>query len=92
MTTAPKLAPAQHIVADGDLPVGEGGVHTLVDTLIAAADESDLIEGGEFPGHVLIERWPCAESKMMDCFAFPEMRSARAAKSSVSRQAKIVPV
>src|SRR5258706_14156897 len=51
----PQFAPAEHIIADGNLPIGEGGVDTFIHAFVAAADEGNPIEGGEFRSKLLIE-------------------------------------
>jgi hypothetical protein len=50
-----ELAATEDVVADGELQVAVELVDALVDAFIAAAEEDDAVEGGEFAGEGLGE-------------------------------------
>src|ERR1044072_6498914 len=61
-TSPPPLPPVQDVVAERDLDhLGPGGgvvEHPLVDALIAAAEEHEVLAGGQLAGQALAQRRP----------------------------------
>ena len=82
-----QFAAGEDIVSDGDLTVAEEGVDALVDAFIAAAEEDDAVQCGQFPGDGLGERTALGREED-DGFAGGS-RTGLSARARVWKQSKM---
>src|ERR1700693_3274581 len=50
-----EFASTQHVVADGQLAVGQVLTYAFVDSFITATNQNDSLEAGKFAGYALVE-------------------------------------